>query len=380
MTNVMQRYQIVARKSFGFPRDIDDLILALDDHMVILRAAILRSREEPSFIKIVASELRVLVCLASGTEGLLWRICEKLQICDFVQVVNLGEVDPDHPLARGLEFQVSPIRRPIENEIGVEISLKELIKSHQAIYVASIKSERITHEKLFRLISEQIGGAHEDDKVSPELEKLKSFLLNGQRFFDHVLAIDSELVLQVAERVIREAEKTYNYKRTKITKESGDLTIVMKTNHLNHLLGSLDLFSIGCELNELSFVFCGSPAGLKIQIYQYCSMVEDVSIPVDEIPCVASIAISYSSRLGQIRILNGCKEILRKTCNLGWVDTGFFSAPQFVFPIEGFINIEGVLLYQRLLSRSEVAEFRNTSIREFHEQIQNSGQDPDFPD
>lgn len=369
----------MARKSFRFRRDLNDLLLALDDHMVVLRAAILRAREEPSFIKTVASELRVLVCHASGTEGLLWRICERLQVSDFVHVVDIGEVDPDHPLARGLEFHASLIRRPPENEIGVEISLKEIIKTFQAIYVSSIKGERITHEKLIRLISEQIGGAHEDDAVSPELEKLRSFLLNGHHLFHHVFAIDAELVLQVAERVIREAEKTTDYKRTKNTKQSGDLTIVTKTNHLNHLLGNLVLFTVSCELNELSFVFAGSPAGLKIQIFQYTSKVEDVLIPVGEIPFMLSAAISYSSRLGQIRILNGSEEVLRKVCNLGWVDTGFFSAPQFAFSTEGFINIEGVWLYERLLGPSEVNEFCNTSISEVHEQIQKSRQTYDFP-
>lgn len=203
----------MARTSSRFPRDFNDLIQALDDHVVVLRAALLRSRDEPAFMKTVASELRVLVCYASGTEGLLWRVCEKMQISDSVHVVDPGEIDLDHPLSRGLEFQVSPIRRPAELEPCETISLKEIIKSFRAIYVASVKDERITHEKLIRAVSEQIGGAHEDDGVTLEVAKLRSVLMNGRYLFNKVLAIDAELVLQVAERVIHEAEKSINYQR-----------------------------------------------------------------------------------------------------------------------------------------------------------------------
>ncbi|MFM2011910.1 MAG: hypothetical protein RLZZ396_694 [Planctomycetota bacterium] len=370
----------MARKSFRFAREINDLLQALDDHMVILRAAVLRSLEEPSFIKTVASELRVLVCYSSGTEGLLWRICETMQISDLVDVVDPGEIDPDHPLSNGLELQFSPIRRNSEIEPGETVSLKEIIKTSRAIFVASIKSERITHENLIRLVSEQIGGAHEDEKVSPELEKLRSFLLNGRYLFNNVLLTDAELVLQVAERVIRNAEKTIHYKRRIISKESGDITIAVKTNHHGYLLGNLNLFTISCEVNELVFSVTGSPAGLKIRIFQYGSQVEELSIAVDEIPTVVSFAISYSSRVGKIRVHDGCKEIVRSTCNLGWLDTGFFSEPKFESITGDFISIESVLLYQRLLSPAEIAQLKDISAVTINEQIQNHRHFVDFPE
>jgi hypothetical protein len=370
----------LARKSFRIPRELNDLIQALDDHMVILRASLLRSREEASFIKVIASELRVLVCSVSGTEGLLWRLCDEMQISDAVLVMDPGEIDPDHPLARGIELSFSTIRRPSGNEHGEYISLEEIIKTFEAIFVSSITNQRITHEILIRLISDQIGGAHEDPGIAPELKKLRSLVINGKYAFEHLLLIDAELVLEVAERVIRHAEMKRNYKRRASTKDSGNLTIVMTTKRRQHLLGTLDLFTIGCELNQLFFVFTGTPAGLKIQVVQYSAQVKEVAIPVGKPFSVVSVAICYSSHLKQIRVLDGNKEILRHTCNLGWIESGFFSEPQFALKTDDFISIDSLLLYDRLLSPAEVDLFKGITMSDIQKGLQKSKQRLDFPD
>jgi hypothetical protein len=54
-------------------------------------------------MKIVASELRNLVCMSSGTEGLLWRLIDELGVFDEIPLAGGGTVNRDHPLAVGME-------------------------------------------------------------------------------------------------------------------------------------------------------------------------------------------------------------------------------------------------------------------------------------
>ena len=59
-------------RSSRTPRTTAELLRALDDHQFLLRQSLRGLRESPAYIKTLATELRTLVCIASGTEGLLW--------------------------------------------------------------------------------------------------------------------------------------------------------------------------------------------------------------------------------------------------------------------------------------------------------------------
>jgi hypothetical protein len=88
----------------------EGLIEDLDDHLYLLRDCILNQERDATYLKAIAGELRVLICFSSGTEGLLWRVAERLSISDDVAVHLAGDVDEKHPLAKGLSFAFVPIQ------------------------------------------------------------------------------------------------------------------------------------------------------------------------------------------------------------------------------------------------------------------------------
>ena len=53
----------------------------LDDHLHFLKESLLKlATGDLAYLKPMAAELRVLVCKSSGTEGLLWRLAEELNL------------------------------------------------------------------------------------------------------------------------------------------------------------------------------------------------------------------------------------------------------------------------------------------------------------
>jgi hypothetical protein len=67
-------------RSSRITRELPELLKALDDHQFLLRQNLHGLAHDPAHIKILASELRTLTCLSSGTDGLLWRVADALAI------------------------------------------------------------------------------------------------------------------------------------------------------------------------------------------------------------------------------------------------------------------------------------------------------------
>src|SRR5258708_28138571 len=91
------------------PKTTKSQVQALDEHLYLLRDHLHRLVEEgPVHLKAISAELRVLICKSSGTEGLLWRLMDELQVSDALDLHVAGNVDRDHPLAHGLAFAIVP--------------------------------------------------------------------------------------------------------------------------------------------------------------------------------------------------------------------------------------------------------------------------------
>jgi hypothetical protein len=160
---------------------------------------------DDAYIKSLATELRVLVCLASGTEGLLWRICEELQVHDEVYVHLAENLDRDHPLAQNLQFLFVPVKRAGTGDprlVPDHYSLRTIIKECGALVVSGVE---YTHENLIRKVAEQMGSAHEDEGVEPHIIELSETILLNQPALIHVFISDAELVLEVGERILSNA-------------------------------------------------------------------------------------------------------------------------------------------------------------------------------
>jgi len=128
------------------PKSIEQKLLDLDAHMYLLREHLHRLRDSASHLKVIAAELRTLVCRSSGTEGLLWRLIEELKVTDDVALHLPGKLMQDHPLVRGLEFMIVPIFRAGKGDPRVvpgNYSLRKVIKEGEALVALS---KPLTHE------------------------------------------------------------------------------------------------------------------------------------------------------------------------------------------------------------------------------------------
>lgn len=172
------------RKTPRIERPLLEKLEALNDHLFLLRDAWHNLWRDDARLKSLASELRLLICKSSGTEGLLWRLTREMKVDEFVCVHIPGEVDPDHPLSNGLQLAHMPLYRGGKSDPRVpvrQLSFRLLVKKCPAIFA---EGEHITHENMISLIANQIGSSHETDKVSHDLHFLRniSFFENRPPF------------------------------------------------------------------------------------------------------------------------------------------------------------------------------------------------------
>ena len=197
---------------------------ALDAHLFTLRAHLSKLHMSSSHMKTVSAELRVLVCKSAKVEGLLWRLVDALDINDGVYLNAPGNFDMDHPLMTGLSFGIASISRGNHQHPYFQpqtYSLKEVIKHCDALIA---NGKPLTHEQLISAVAQQIGSAHEADKVDPALVQLSSIFICGIEPFVKVMALDAALVLEVGERVLAEAESKLNFSRSHHEHDYGNLT------------------------------------------------------------------------------------------------------------------------------------------------------------
>lgn len=186
---------------------------ALDDHLYLLLKNLLELRKDDAHIKVIAAELRVLVCPSRRTEGLLWRMVERMDVSDVVELQLAGNVDVNHPFANGLDFFFVPIQRAGFGHPSLPprpCYLRKVIKHCDAIFVTG---KGLTHEYLIKAIAQQIGSAHEDNAIELPLATLKAMFINGTQPYIPILTLISELVLEVGERVLSKAEGSHGFKR-----------------------------------------------------------------------------------------------------------------------------------------------------------------------
>jgi len=203
----------MARKN-RIPKTLDRKLRDLDDHLYFLKESLVKlSNGDSAYLKTLAVELRVLVCKASGTEGLLWRVIDELHLHDAVHVHLAGNLDRGHPLAKRLQFMFLPIFRAGQGDprlAPAHYSLKGIIKECEALVVSG---DGYTHENLIRAVAEQMGSAHEDEGVEPHLIELSGTVISDQAALNSILMSEADLVLEVGERVLGEAEQTQGFKR-----------------------------------------------------------------------------------------------------------------------------------------------------------------------
>lgn len=196
------------------PKTLHKKLRDLEDHLFLLYEALTKLVSgETAFFKSLAAELRVLVCFSSGTEGLLWRLIQELEIQDFVHVHLPGNLNRDHPLAKSVNFAFVPVLHAGFGDPRLPpalYSLRGIIKKNEALYISD---RGITHESLIKAIAQQMGSAHEDEGVESHLVELSDVIVSNQQPFVQVLTSDASLVLEVGNRVMKQAQDSRGYLR-----------------------------------------------------------------------------------------------------------------------------------------------------------------------
>jgi len=296
----------------------------LDDHIYLLRKNLLDLCEDQAHLKAIAAELRVLICYSKGVEGLLWRMVEQLNISDAVELHIAGNVNKNHPLATSLELAFVPIQRagfgPPELPPNY-YSLKNVIKSCEAVFVAG---KGLTHEYLIKAVAQQMGSSHELDSIETTLAKLKQIFINGVQPYVPVLALDSELVLQIGERVFEMAEKRLEFIRKDHESESCNFSIALRFGYYELPANKTMIVAMQSFVSEVEFVFSLSKTTIDCSIYKSGKEIKTLSLnhpssnwkPKED----AVIVISYSSKARQIHIImNGVNQDNGIPCDIGWV-------------------------------------------------------------
>lgn len=350
-------------RSSRIPRKLPELLAALDHHQFLLRQSMHGLREDQAHVKILASELRTLICKSSGTEGLLWRIVDELNVSDVVPLQAGGSVNRDHPQARGLTIAKIPLWRPGEGPPGLPVEyhrLRDIIKEDEAIYVAQLKDQIFTHELLIGAIAGQMGGAHEAEGLGYSLVQLNRLLVNRKQLYFHVLAYDAELTLQIGERVLDHVEEHNGFRRARRPADYGDVTLLIRFARRQPILGRVPIITYQCPVAEAAISCSAYPKSTHFTLEKRGTTVAELEVPYPpewNEDTDAVFAVSYSTAHKQARtITNNQVSNGSVPCNFGWLDARELRQPQPHAGFETFIAVRGALVYGRLLSPKKCGE------------------------
>jgi hypothetical protein len=330
----------------------------LEDHLFILRGQLHGLKHDAAHIKVIAGILRVLVCISSGTEGLLWRLIEEIDVSDKIRLHVSGPLKRDHPLARGLRLSVIPLYRPdayLEKHLPSQTwSVRYVIKSLPAVHALG---NSYTHEQIIKMVAEQSGLAHEDDGVSPALATMEEIMFNSQASYFPVLRIIAEITLQLGERVIREAERLGIYERHRF---SAPVSLSIHCILLQTPLVKVPVVKFESLIAEMSVEVLMMPKSFSFVVCREDTQSFEVNTPF---PCDwkegedAAFCLTYNHKLDRAQAISpqiwGAS---KEHCGLGYVGASDFSKPCPHPECSRNIELRVAYVHQREFNPEEVAK------------------------
>lgn len=339
------------------PKTLDEKLAELDAHLFLLKQHLQGLRENPAHLKVVSAELRTLVCFSSGTEGLLWRLVDELEVDDKIFLHVPGKFNRDHALAKGLQFAIVPIQRGGRGDYRLppdHYSLKYIIKDCEALIV---KGEPLTHEYLIKAIAQQMGTAHEDEGLESALVDLKSIFINGTEPFVPVLAMDAELTLEIAERVLENAEKHLDLKRKHHEHNYGNVSIALRLRIKKLLAGRIPLLVFRSYVSDVDIECAAGPTGVSFSLKKHGKHVGELlaTYPRGWTPGHDAVFVfSYCSRARRARtITNGEAHEPVDAVDLGWFHVLDIHLDQNYVKHIDLVEKQFLLTYERLLSSKD---------------------------
>lgn len=341
------------------PKSLERKLHDLDAHLFLLREHLHKLKDNANHLKVIAAELRTLVCRSSGTEGLLWRLTKELGVQDQVALHLPGKLRRDHPLVQGLQFMVVPIFRVGRGHPGLppgEYSLEDVIKNGEALVAMG---EPLTHEYLIKAVAQQMGSAHEDEGLEPALVQLSSIFLNGLEPYIGVLAVDAELTLEIGERVLEVAEAKSLFSRPSHSHEYGNTSIVVRLQRKQHLGGHLNLFRFHSHVSAVTIAGFATPTGFLFHLLKRGAVIHEAHVPHPlsaELGMDVIAVLSYCSRTGEVRTLSADGPTPPQPCKIGWLHAAELQLEEVNEPQKDMAELRFLLSFERLLSSKDARE------------------------
>jgi len=284
-------------------------------------------------------------------------LVDELEVDDNIFLHVPGDLNEAHPLAKDLSFLIVPIQRGGKGDPQLpphHYSLKEIIKDRQALVAGG---KPFTHEYLIKAISQQMGSAHEDDGLEKMLIDLKSIFINGETPYVPVLATDSELTLEIGERVLEKADAVLNYDRPRHSHDYGNMSIVASLKISKPVLGRIPLCIFRSYVANAIISVSAMPTGIEFEIEKNGKLVGRLASKYPEHAMDGSHSVhafSYCSRTGESRTLvDGVASSLEKLDDLGWFYAGDFKFETAESRNTKMIELFYVLCYEKLLSSND---------------------------
>lgn len=334
----------------------------LEGHLYLLRENLRGLRSDAVHIKVLAAELRTLLCFSSGTEGLLWRLADEFGVNDKVILHVTGAVNPDHPLARGLKFAVVFIQRPGPHADpklppAASYSLQELIKQAQAVWVLGMRG--YTHESLIKAVAQQAGSAHEDKGLEPGLSAIEDILIQGVHPYVPLLAIDAELAIEVGERVIAAAEASGKYRRRRFSKPV-TMSIHVRLRELP--AGAVAIARFEAPISGISVTATMTPLSVTFSVTKEASRQIELETPLPadwEAGQDAVFSLTYEHERKRLQALSsGRSGDVAEPCDLGFVE-GDLRPTHMPEGARPFVERVAVYLHEKLLTALDLVELPN---------------------
>jgi hypothetical protein len=340
------------------PKTLERKLSDLDAHLFLLRTHLEGLQQSYSHIKAIAAELRTLVCLSSGTEGLLHRLVTELGVDDSISLHVPGNFDLEHPLVKSMEFGYAPLWPAGHGPVEIapdKYSLRFLIKEIDAVLV---NGKPLTHEYLIKAVAQQIGTAHEADEVEPALVQLDEVLLNGVGPITQILSLDSELALEIGERILEAAEKKGIQCRQIHDHDFGNVSIVIRLKVIEPPTTPLGLYRFRSHGPGVLIECSVTSSGVEFHLIKHGIQLSKLLIPysIGEFPSGDLVVVlSYCSKAGQVRTITSLGVVETKECKLGWLHAGDLEI-SVEDNLAGLVELGFMLTYRRLLSSKEVAK------------------------
>lgn len=341
------------------PKPLQQKLLDLDAHLFLLREHLHKLAESSSHLKVIAAELRTLVCRSSGTDGLLLRLSKELGVSDEVALHLPGNLIQDHPLAQGLEFMVAPIFRAGKGDprlVPDNYSLQYVISKGEAVVALG---KPLTHEYLIKAVAQQMGSAHEDEGLEPALIQLSGVFLNGLEPYVGVLATDAELSLEIGERVLEKAEIEHAFVRRSHSHDYGNVSIVVRVHRKQHVGSRVLLLRFQSYISAATILVFATPTGILFRLEKRGREVAELMAgypSTSELGADAIAVLSYCSRTGEARTITGDGPTTPRTIDLGWLHAAELALEEVSETHKAMVEKRFVLTYHRLLPSREVRE------------------------